>query len=323
MKFIRISLIVTIFQILYVCQANAENLNSVRVIVDGEIITEFDVNERIAEAYMIAGQRYSGADLEQRRQEIASDAIEELIDRRMLVQEAKRLLLLNPEKAEEVERDLEAFVKDAVAEVGSLYKFYELANKQGVNPLTKRVELREDIMVDHLMRENVYAKILITPKAIRKYYQTHADEYSQEGELSFRQILIKFSSYESKEEARTVVEALFHRLKDGEAFDVIAKDQSKGPHADKGGLWEFDEVRDFRKDFLEIINNLKKGEISEIIDSAIGYHIFKVEEKVEAEVLSFQQVQDGIYKEIFRDQFYERKKEFLDELRENVTIERY
>ena len=140
MKFIRISLIVTISQILYFCQANAENLNSVRVIVNGEIITEFDVNKRIAEAFMIARQKYSGADLEQKRQEITYKATEELIDRRILVQEAKRLLLLNPEKAEEVERDLESFVKDAVDEVGSLYKFYELANKQGINPLEKRAE---------------------------------------------------------------------------------------------------------------------------------------------------------------------------------------
>ena len=323
MKFIRISLIVTIVQVLCFCQANAENLNAVRVIVNGEIITEFDVNARIAEAFMIARQRYEGAYLEQRREEITTNAIEELINRRILVQEAKRLIILHPEKAEEVEKDLEAFVKDAVDEVGSLYRFYELANKQGVNPLTKRLELREDIMVDHLMREHVYARILITPKEIRKYYQTHTDEYSQEGELSFRQILIKFSSYESKEEAKTAVEGISLKLKEGEAFDVIAQNHSKGPHADKGGLWGFDEVRDFRKDFLKIINKLEKGEISEVTDSAIGYHIFKVEEKVGAETLSFKQVQDDIYKEIFREKFHARKKEYLDELKKNVTIERY
>ena len=88
-------------------------------------------------------------------------------------------------------------------------------------------------MVDELLRAEVYRKIIITPKDIRNYYKDHADEFSEEGEMSFRQILIKFSTYETKEEGKSVADELLERLKNGEDFVAIAKENSKGPHAEK------------------------------------------------------------------------------------------
>lgn len=323
MKYIKIGLFFSILQMFFLYQVIADNLNAVLVTVNGEIITEFDLRQRISEAFAVAEQQLSDSELERKKLRIISDALEELIDRRVLVQEAKKLLRSDPEKAAEIEKNLESFLKDAVDEVGSVYEFYELANKQGINPVAKKIQLREDMMVDELLRENVYRRVMVTPKEIRKYFQTHADEFSAEGKLSFKQILIKFSSYETHEEAKSVAEKLLERLKDGEEFDNIAKKHSKGPHADKGGLWEFDEVRDFRKDFVKVISELKKDELSEIIKSSIGYHIFKVEEIVLAQASDFQETQDKIYKIIIREKFYDKKNDYLKGLRENATIKRY
>lgn len=132
-------------------------------------------------------------------------------------------MLADPEKAEEIEKNLDSFVKGAVEEVGSLYKFYELAHKQGINPLKKRAELKKDLMIEEIMRGNVYRKIIVTPKEIKRYYQEHTDEFSRERRLSFRQILIKFSGYKTKEEAKSVTEELLNRLKNGEEFEALAK----------------------------------------------------------------------------------------------------
>lgn len=239
------------------------------------------------------------------------------------MQEAKKVLLANPEKAEEIEKNLDAFVKGAVEEVGSLYKFYELAHKQGINPLKKRAELKEDLMVEEIMRENIYRKIVVTPKEIKKYYQEHIDEFSREARLSFRQILIKFSGYKTKEEAKSVAEELLNRSKNGEDFEALAKEHSQGPHSDKGGLWEFDEVKDFRKDFVTTISNLKADEISQIINSSIGYHIFKIEEVIPAQTLTFQQAQNEIRNTLFREEFLKKRKEYLKKLKKNVVIKRY
>ena len=304
-------------------QASADNLNAIRVIVEGEIITEFDIRKRTTQAFALAEEKYSDFELQQKKSEIMANAIEELIDRKILVQEARKTYHQNPEKAEELEKRVDSFVKGAVEEVGSIIKFYELANKQGINPLKKRKELKEDIMVDELLRGNVYGKIIITPKEIKNYYQDHIDEFSDEEKIRFRQIMIKFSTYDKKEDARSMAEDILKKLKNGEDFETLAKEHSKDPHSSKGGLWEFEEVKDFRKDLTNIVSKLKEGEISEIVETTIGYHIFKLEEVRPAVTMTFHEAQDKIHQNIFREKFTKVKKEYLQELRQNVTIKRY
>ncbi len=323
MKILKLSLAFFIIQLCYLHQISAENLNAVRVIVNGEIITEFDIQTRAYEAFRIAAQKYSESELESKKQEIIQNAIDELIDRKILVQEAKKLLVEKPEMAEAIEKNVDSFVKGAVDEVGSLYKFYELANKQGVNPLQKRAELKDDLLIEEIMRENVYRKIIVTPKGIKRYYQDHIDEFSMESSMSFRHILIKFSSYNSDEEAKVAAEELLSKLKSGEEFDTLAKERSRGPHADKGGLWGFDEVKGFRKDLVASISHLKEGEISPVIKSSLGYHIFKIEEIIQAQILSFMKVQDEIRNTLFREEFIKTKKEYLKKLRKSVVIKKY
>lgn len=323
MKILKLSLAFLVIQLFYLYQISAENLNAVRVIVNGEIITEFDIQKRAYEAFRLAGQKYSKAALESKKQEIIENAIDELIDRKILVQEAKKLLAANPELSEQIEKNVDSFVKGAVDQVGSVYKFYELANKQGINPLQKRAELRDDLLVEEIMRENVYRKIIVTPKGIKRYYKDHIDEFSMKGSMSFRHILIKRSSYNSDEEPKAAAEDLLNRLKNGEDFGTLAKENSRGPHADKGGLWGFDDVKGFRKDLVAAISHLKEGEISPVIKSSLGYHIFKIEEVIQAQILSFMKVQDEIRNTIFREQFVKQKRKYLKKLRKNVVIKRY
>ena len=323
MKVLKLSLVFSVLQLFYLYQTSADNLNAVRVIVNGEIITEFDIRREVAEAFQIARQKYGDIGLQQKEREILSKGIDELIDRKILVQEAKKVVLADPAKAEELEKNLDAFVKGAIEEVGSLYKFYELAHKQGINPLKKRAELKEDLLIEEIMRDNVYRKIVVTPKGIKRYYQEHTDEFSREGSLSFRQILIKFSGYKTREDTKSVAEDILNRLKNGEEFEDLAKELSRGPHSDEGGLWESDEVKDFRKDLVAKISKLKEGEISPMIDSSLGHHIFKIEEIIPAQTLTFQQAQNEIRNMLFREGFVKKKKEYLNKLRKNVVIKRY
>lgn len=323
MKVLGLSLVFFILQLFYLYQTSADNLNAVRVIVNGEIITEFDIRREVANAFHLAREKYGEEGLQRKEREIISKGIDELIDRKILVQEAKKVVLADPGKAEAIEKNLDAFVKGAVEEVGSLYKFYELAHKQGINPLKKRAELKEDLLIEEIMRDNVYRKIVITPKRIKRYYQEHTDEFTREGSLSFRHILLMFSRYETKEEAKSAAEDILNRLKNGEEFGDLAKEHSRGPHSDEGGLWESDEVKDFRKDLVAKISNLKEGEISPIIDSSFGHHIFKIEEIIPSQTLTFQQAQNEIRNTLFREDFVKKRKEYLRKLRKDVVIKRY
>ncbi|MGR3219008.1 MAG: peptidylprolyl isomerase [Candidatus Anammoxibacter sp.] len=315
--------LITVIAVFYSNNTNGEKINSIVAIVNDEIITSFDVLRRTAIALQEANDQFSSAELEAKRHEFYNEAIEELINREVLIQTAQKALLKNEIKMEEIEKDLDAFIKGAVKEVGSLSKFYEIVSEQGIDPLEKKRELRDDLMVEKILKENVYGKIHVRPKMTKGYYNSHLDEFRKEKQVSFRQILIKFSKHENQNTARIEAEALINRLYQSEDFGELAKQYSHGAHAPKGGFWTFDEVKDLRKDLRDIVFALKSGDLSGIIETSLGYHIIKCEENTGDSYIPFQDVQEEIYQNLFREKFIKQKDQYVDNLKKSFHIQRY
>ncbi|MFQ5864198.1 MAG: peptidylprolyl isomerase [bacterium] len=74
---------------------------------------------------------------------------------------------------------------------------------------------------------------------------------------------------------RTTAENILQQLRAGVDFKQLAKDQSIGPAAQRGGDLGYFNKGDFRPEFESVILSLKPGEISDIIESKFGFHIFK------------------------------------------------
>ena len=315
--------LVTVIAVLYSNKTNGEKINSIVAIVNDEIITSFDVLRRTAIALQEAGDQFNSIELEAKRHEFYNEAIEELINREVLVQTAQEALLKNEIKMDEIEKDLDSFIKGAAKEVGSLSKFYEIVSEQGIDPLEKKRELRDDLMVEKILKEHVYGKIHVRPKTTKGYYHSHLDEFHRERQVSFRQILIKLSKHESQESARIEAEGLMTRLQQSEDFGELAKQYSHGTHAAKGGFWTFDEVKDLRKDLRDIVFALKSGDLSRIIESSLGYHILTCEENIADSYIPFQDVQEEIYQKLFREKFIKQKDKYVDNLKKGFHIRKY
>ncbi|HHT9117281.1 MAG TPA: peptidylprolyl isomerase [Candidatus Hypogeohydataceae bacterium YC38] len=300
--------------------AEAKYMETIWAVVNNTIITEEDVKRRALVPLSEAQKKYKGNELTLRIQGILEEVLNQLIDRQLLVQEAHRLIEKNPVLMEDIEKELAAFLKEAVDEVGSLTKFYEIATKEGINPTEKKKELKDDLMAERLLKDLVYKKVTISPKDIRDYYQSHLEEFTQGKQAKARQIFLKFSSFPNKEEAKKKAEELRDRAKRGEDFEALVKEFSQGPRASTGGLWDFEDVKVMRKDLKEPILALEKGEISDIIQSPVGYHIFKAEEVKPAKEADFMALQEEIRDRLYKEESTRRKKEYIQNLKKNATI---
>ncbi len=79
----------------------------------------------------------------------------------------------------------------------------------------------------------------------------------------------------SKEQAYKKAKNLLERIKAGEDFSELARKHSDCPSSAQGGeLGEFGKG-DMVKPFEEAAFNLKKGKISEIVETPFGFHIIK------------------------------------------------
>ena len=297
------------------------SINSIKAIVDEEIITQEDVVKRAAIAIKEAQDRYRDKEFMYKIDQILKDTLEEIINRKVLIKEANKLFGISEAMMKEVEKDLDSFVKGAVKNVGSLSKYYEIAEAQGINPIEKKNELKEDIMIDKIMKENVHDKVKIQPKLLRRYYCENIDEFRQKKEVKLRHLMVKFSAHNNnKEETLSVAQKIMKRLERGEDFPTLAKQLSDGPNTENGGLCSFEEVNELRKDLRDVVYSLKDNECSKIVESPVGYHIFKVELIKPEKIQDFEEVQDDIYKKLYREETVRLKKQYINSLKQKVFI---
>ena len=297
------------------------SINSIKAIVDEEIITQEDVVKRAAIAIKEAQDRYRDKEFMYKIDQILKDTLDEIINRKVLIKEANKLFGTSEAMMKEVEKDLDSFVKGAVKNVGSLSKYYEIAEAQGINPIEKKNELKEDIMIDKIMKENVHDKVKVQPKLLRRYYCENIDEFRQKKEIKLRHLMVKFSAHNNnKEETLSVAQKIMKRLEKGEDFPTLVKQHSDGPNTENGGLCSFEEVNELRKDLRDVVYSLKDNECSKITESPVGYHIFKIELIKPEKIQEFEEVQDDIYKRLYREETMRLKKQYLDSLKQHVFI---
>ena len=298
-----------------------QSINSIKAIVDDEIITQDGVIKHAAVAIREAQNRYRDNELMDKIDQILKDTLEEIINRKVLIKEANKLFGTSEAMMKEVEKDLDSFVKGAVKNVGSLSKYYEIAEAQGINPIEKKNELKEDIMIDKIMKENVHDKVKVQPKLLRRYYSENIDEFRQKKEVKLRHLMVKFSAHNyHKEETFSMAQKIMKRLERGEDFSTLAKQLSDGPNTENGGLCSFEEVNELRKDLRDVVYSLKDNECSKIIESPVGYHIFKVELIKPEKTQEFEEVQDDIYKKLYREETTRLKRQYINSLKQNVFI---
>jgi parvulin-like peptidyl-prolyl isomerase len=121
-------------------------------------------------------------------------------------------------------------------------------------------------------------------------------------------------------EDKNKVEEAYRLIREGKKFEDIAKEFSSGPEAENGGDMGVVDIENFPPVF-DNIKKMKKGELSKIITSEYGYHIFLLKDVVTSEVPSFDEVKDMLYNELIeakKDQFLE---EYLKEIKKNVKVE--
>ncbi|MCB4791120.1 MAG: peptidylprolyl isomerase [Elusimicrobia bacterium] len=130
-------------------------------------------------------------------------------------------------------------------------------------------EYQENLLVELFVKDLHSNQISPSNEEVMKYYEDHKNEYDKPLEIKARHILLA-----SKEEAQKVLD----RLKAGEDFAKLAKEVSIDPiSANRGG-----EIGPFKKgdlipEFEKAVFPLKKGEVSDIVETQFGLHIIKKE----------------------------------------------
>jgi peptidyl-prolyl cis-trans isomerase C len=141
----------------------------------------------------------------------------------------------------------------------------------------------------------------------KKIYDEKIAKVKPEQEVHARHILVA-----TEAEAREVIE----RLKKGEDFAALAKENSKDTNAEGGDLGWFGHGQ-MLKPFEDAAFALEPGQISEPVQTQFGWHVIKVEGKRDAPLPSFDQVKDAIMAQLVQ----QKASQVVTGLRDSAKIE--
>lgn len=235
---------------------------------------------------------------------IKEKTLNELIDRKLLLKEAtaQGTYLSDEEFQEELRKYKSNYTELA---------FQKMLQERGMSNEEWSELRRESFIVGKfLAQQNPEAKAT-TPAAVQKYYDEHLAEFQVPESVHVRQIVT-----DTKEKA----ESILRRLKQGENFAKLARDLSLSPDRSEGGDLGFIRRGSFPREF-EVCFTMNPGEISPIIPSVYGFHLFKVLEKAPGRTLDLTEVSNKIYVQLKAQSREEYLNTLLASLRSQAKIE--
>jgi peptidyl-prolyl cis-trans isomerase SurA len=267
-------------------QGNAPALrpgDHIAVVVNQELVTAFELNQRMALAR---------ADAQRKNQRLPDEAefrkliLESLIEDRALLSYARDSGI----RVDDNEVDRAVGVIAAQNQLTPQQLRQRLA-QDGMDLPRFRANLRDQMMVERVREREVAQRIRITDSEIDELIEKQRGGEAAGGEVQYNiaQVLIKVAEGASESavaEQRKRAEAALARIRGGEDFAAVARQVSEDDNKERGGeigLRPADRLPDI---FLETVRPLQPGQLAPgLLRTGAGFHILKLLDRAEGGAL--------------------------------------
>lgn len=249
-------------------------INSIVVVVNDDVITRQELNERMAEIEL--SLKKAGTPLPDRAV-LQKQLLERMITDKAQMQLAKE----NGMRVDDVMLD-RTMLRLAEQNKMSLQEFRNQIEREGTSYAKFREEIRNDILKQRIREREVDSKIQVSETEIDNYLAAEANNKAAKQELNLAHILISIPEKASAEQInarRQRAEEVLQKLRSGADFAKTAVTYSDSSEALKGGDIGWREQDRLPQLFVDAISKIKVGEISDIVRSPNGFHIVKVNGK--------------------------------------------
>jgi foldase protein PrsA len=290
-----------VFIIITFCSCQ-ENISKPLATVDGMQISVGEFHERFTKGLNVSINRSlltpEDYDL------VKEEALHALIDEKIMLLRAGELSLVISD----------AELESKIEEIRASYSgegFERVISVQKVNYTLWKEELRKRMLLEKLIASEVNAHITVQESEARKYYRAHKRKYPSEMRVHVAQIVVR---------DRDKAETLLKMLKSGGDFGKVAREESIGPEAAKGGDLGFVSQGIMPEEIDAAIFSLPIGEISPVIKSFYGHHIFKIIERSEWKKITWSDIKEQVTDDLRKQKEEKAYVRWLETLRSKAAI---
>ena len=284
--------------------------------VNDQVITNSDVAR--AQTQLDQEARQNNWTLEQVKQG-QSTLLRDLIDQQLLISKGKQLGITGDT---ELIKRLDEIRKEN--HLDSLDDLQKAVEQQGISYEDFKANIRNSIITQQVVRDQVGSKIQMSEAEIRAYYDDHKADFTHEESVHLNEILIptpENATSAQLADADAEAKDLEAKLKAGASFSDLAKKYSKGPTAGQGG-----DLGDFRRGALAKVLedqtfDLPVGGHTAPIRTRQGYIILQVTEHIPGGTQPLQKVEPQIEQAIYMQKIGPAVRAYLTRLRDEAYID--
>lgn len=264
--------------------SSAKVIDAVYVIVNDEVITRREVDNRVAE--ITNRLRAQNAQLPN-PDDLRRQVVEAMISERAQLQLGKEMGV----RVSDIELD-RAIGRIAESQKMSVQDMRNQMEKEGMTFAQFREQIRNEIVMQRLVDHEVDAKIQVSDAEIDTYLAAEKAAAADRVEIDISQILVRIPENASPEQIaarKARADEVARQLRTGADFAKMATTYSDSPDALQGGAVGWRDPDRLPPQFSTELLKLKPGQVTPVMRTNVGFHILKLNNRRKLETQAQEQ----------------------------------
>lgn len=300
-------------------QAPGRVLDRVAAVLNGEVITLAELEERAGADLRRADVETAGPARERARARALQQAFDAVVAEKLFASQVSSM------GVEVSEAEVDQVIED-VKRRNHLddERLDQALASQGMDRPTYRKSVKRDLESMRIVQLKIRSKVKVSDEDVQNYWQTHPQEFRADEEVRVRHIFLAVKEDAGPaEEARVRgrVEKALARLRKGDEFGLVARQVSEGPSASEGGELGWLRRGTVQPEVEKAAFGLQPGQLSPPVRTRSGFQILQVEERRGGGARPLAEVKEEIRDRLVNEQGDRYRVQFIADLKKDAAIE--
>ncbi len=294
--------------------ARGEVVEEIVAKINDDIITRADLQEAESDLLADLYRSFTGKDLDEKVKNAKASLLLSLIDRKILLHRASRLFDMDKMG----DNLLSQFREDR--KIKSDEDLKKMLDQEHMTIADLKKKLVEWTAPEQVLGYEVKDRVAVSDKEVDAYYAAHPEVGLIPAVATLREIVL-LADADKKPERRAEAEKVRARAATpGADFEAIAREVSDAGTRGSGGL-----ISDVKKGELAtlleaVVFSIPPGEVSQVLEMPYGFHLVKVETRVEERTRPLEELRPELKQLIYREKFEQAYNDFLKRARKEADI---
>lgn len=316
-KNLYISYVLIVLVLLIPSHFCAEVTDKIVAIVNGDIITLYELNisiKNLTGLHVGELKLKVEDDFNKVRQAVLNSMINELIAEQHINKLGITVAAKDVEDAiERVKIDNKLTQDDLI---------YSL-KAEGITLQDYKERIKKEIKQARLVNHEVKSKIVVTEAEMKDYYNKHIKDYVEEDTVLLARIFLPVKDPDDNDEiakVRALGNDIIRKIEEGQNFFDLARKYSQGPAVAEGGKLGWIKMKNLEPILKKKIDKLSPGQHSNLDRSISGFQILKLLEEKIGNIKPFKDLRNVIHSKLFKAKVEEKYAIWLKKLRDESYI---